>query len=191
MQALSDIRAETADPDPAEISIALRDLAWCDVGAAEGFDPEAVCRRAAGAAITGADLPQVRAVELSIVLADDDFLRQLNSEYRGIDRATNVLAFPANDGSVDDAADEDPALLLGDVVVARQTSAQEAAAQGKRLADHLAHLIVHGTLHLLGFDHEQESRAVQMESLEVAILAGLGITDPYAYRETTGLESEQ
>lgn len=191
MQALSDIRAESADPDPAEISIALHDPAWRDVGAAEGFDPEAVCRRAAVAAVTGTDLQRDRAVEVSIVLADDDFLRRLNNDYRGIDRATNVLAFPANDALIKDAADEDPALLLGDVVVARQTSAQEAAAQGKRLADHLAHLIVHGTLHLLGFDHEQESQAVQMEALEAAILAGLGISDPYAYGETTGLESER
>lgn len=137
-------------------------------------DPEWACRRAVAAVLAReAGAP----VEVSVLLADDVKVARLNREYRGNDRPTNVLSFPAD-------APEVPGMgqprLLGDVVVALETSAREAVAAGKPLADHLAHLVVHGTLHLCGFDHEEDGEAERMEAREVELLAELGIADPYA-----------
>ncbi|HLB79022.1 MAG TPA: rRNA maturation RNase YbeY, partial [Dongiaceae bacterium] len=95
--------------------------------------------------------------------------------YRGIDRATNVLSFPMG-APVGAGAAPTP---LGDVILARETVAAEARAQGKVVADHVSHLVVHGVLHLLGYDHERTADAAVMERLETAILAGLGVADPY------------
>ncbi len=113
------------------------------------------------------------AYEISIVLADDAFVRELNRTWRNIDAPTNVLSFPADDD------DGQGPCLLGDVVLAYETIAREADAAGKPMLDHVTHLIIHGTLHLLGFDHEDEQEATEMEALETAILARLGIADPY------------
>jgi len=113
--------------------------------------------------------------ELSIVLGDDPLLRRLNRQWRGKDKPTNVLAFPADDGMARSGAP----LLLGDVILAFGTVAGEAATQGKTLAAHLSHLVIHGVLHLLGFDHEEAAAATRMEALETAVLAGIGIADPY------------
>jgi probable rRNA maturation factor len=113
--------------------------------------------------------------ELSLVLTDDARIRLLNRDWRGFDKPTNVLSFPAAD-----ADDDDPGPLLGDVIVAHETMAREAAAEGKSFDDHVAHLLVHGLLHLFGFDHETDAEAEEMEALETEILAGLGIADPYA-----------
>ena len=113
------------------------------------------------------------AYEISIVLADDAFVRDLNRQYRNIDTPTNVLSFPADD---DDGLGP---CLLGDVILAYETVQREADAAGKPVLDHVSHLIIHGTLHLLGFDHEDEQEAIEMEALETAILARLGIADPY------------
>lgn len=114
------------------------------------------------------------AYEISIVLADDAFVRDLNRTWRGIDTPTNVLSFPAEDDE-----GQGPC-LLGDVVLAYETVQREALAAGKQMLDHVSHLIIHGTLHLLGFDHEDEQEAIEMEALETAILARLGVCDPYA-----------
>jgi probable rRNA maturation factor len=114
-------------------------------------------------------------VELGVVLTGDSEQRRLNRDFRGRDAPTNVLSFAA-------AAGVPPAgapLLLGDVVLAFETVAQEAAARGRPLADRLTHLVVHGTLHLLGWDHQSEAEAAAMELLETAILAKLGVADPY------------
>ncbi len=111
--------------------------------------------------------------EISIVLADDAFVRDLNRQHRGIGSPTNVLSFPAGDD------DETGPCLLGDVVLAYETVWREADAAGKSVLDHVSHLIVHGTLHLLGYDHEDEQEAMAMEALETAILAQLDIADPY------------
>jgi probable rRNA maturation factor len=135
----------------------------------------ALCRAAALAALAAVPAGRSRAVELSIVLGDDALLRRLNRQWRGKDKPTNVLAFPAEDGTSRSGAP----LLLGDVVLAFGTVAGEAAAQGKTLAAHLSHLVVHGVLHLLGFDHEEAGEATRMEALETAVLAGIGIADPY------------
>jgi probable rRNA maturation factor len=115
-------------------------------------------------------------VELGITLADDALQARLNRLYRANDGPTNVLSFPAAQG-----ADRPPQmpLLLGDIVLAYETASREAREQRKPLADHLRHLLVHGVLHLLGFDHEASSEALAMESLEQSILAELGVPDPY------------
>ena len=114
--------------------------------------------------------------ELSVVFANDQFLRELNRTYRHKDRPTNVLAFPAESppGLPPDA--EAP---LGDLVICVPLLHEEAAAQGKTALAHFAHLVVHGTLHLLGFDHQENAAAMQMEALEGEIMQALGFADPY------------
>ena len=113
---------------------------------------------------------------VDVMLADDAEQRHLNRTYRGKDTPTNVLAFPQ--GAPGSPRSDQP-VLLGDVVLAFETVRGEAEAQKKPLADHLRHLVVHGVLHLLGFDHDSEPEAVAMEACEVEILAGLGVPDPY------------
>jgi probable rRNA maturation factor len=137
-------------------------------------DVDALCLSAARAALAGTEALDGPA-ELSLVLGDDAMLRALNCRWREQDRATNVLSFPALDAALPEGAPR----LLGDVVLAFETIATEAAAQGKPLADHLRHLVVHGVLHLLGLDHETPVEAAQMEALEIAVLAQLGVPDPY------------
>lgn len=147
-----------------------RDAAWRDAVPRA----EAICRRAVMAALREANaaLPDA---EVGIVLADDALLRELNHDWREIDAPTNVLAFPCD---APDPAQTGP-VLLGDVVVSYQTAAREAARDGKTIADHLVHLVVHGVLHLLGYDHETDAGAAVMEALETRILGTLHIADPY------------
>ena len=133
-----------------------------------------LCRTAARAALA----PRTASVEVSILLADDARLHELNRTFRGVDRPTNVLAFPAHAG--DDVAPPGAEHLLGDIALAYQTTCVEAADQGLTLAHHLSHLVVHGTLHLLGYDHQSDAEAEVMEARERTLLAGLGIADPYA-----------
>ena len=116
--------------------------------------------------------------ELAIVLTDDSRIRALNQTWRGLDKPTNVLSFPTEAG----AANGVPA-LLGDIVIAYETVEREALAQDTPFLHHLAHLAVHGFLHLHGYDHEAEDEAETMERLERQILARLGIPDPYAARD--------
>ena len=119
----------------------------------------------------------VERVELGIRLADDAEQRRLNRDWRGIDRPTNVLAFPGWEPGAPLPAGAP--WLLGDVSLAYETVAREAQQQGKSFSDHFRHLVVHGVLHLLGYDHATEAEAKQMEALETSILAGLGVADPY------------
>jgi probable rRNA maturation factor len=116
-------------------------------------------------------------VEVSLLLTDDARIQVLNRIWRGKDQPTNVLSFPA--GLDDGEADGRP-LLLGDIAIARETVVAEAAAESKSVEAHLCHLLVHGLLHLLGYDHEADDEAEEMEALETEILAELGIADPYA-----------
>jgi probable rRNA maturation factor len=144
---------------------------------AEGWDAaacEAVARRAVAAAYATAGLHAMPGAELSIVFADDAAVHALNRQWRGKDRPTNVLTFPAVEP---EEIDRSP--LLGDIVLARETVRSEAEADGKTFHDHLAHLVVHGVLHLYGFDHEDEDEAEEMEEIERQALARIGIADPY------------
>lgn len=114
--------------------------------------------------------------ELSVVFSDDAHIRTLNAEWRGKDKPTNVLSFPAF--SFPKAGPLPP--MLGDIVLACETVAREAALEDKPLANHITHLVIHGLLHLLGHDHETDAEAEEMEAIERAALARLAIPDPYA-----------
>lgn len=137
-------------------------------------EAETVARRAIAGA---AEEASSGGAEIAIVLTDDSAIRALNRQWRGQDKSTNVLSFPTAK-----AAGQAMGALLGDIVIAFETTAQEAQAEGKPFADHLAHLVVHGYLHLLGHDHETERDAQAMERLETKILGRLGVADPYAGR---------
>ena len=143
-----------------------------------------LARAAAEAAIAESAFPQLsqsrRTVELSLKLTGDEQVRGLNATWRGKDRPTNVLSFPMAEAGELEASAEGPELMLGDIVLARGVCAAEAEAKSVALEDHAAHLIVHGTLHLLGYDHHADEEASDMESREVRALARLGIGDPYA-----------
>jgi probable rRNA maturation factor len=142
-------------------------------------DPEHLCRRAVAAVLAREAATAGAEVEVSVLLADDRRLRELNQTYRGKDSATNVLSFPAGGGAAASVPGRAGPVLLGDIAVALETTAREAAAAGKPVADHLVHLLVHGALHLLGHDHEEDEQALRMEAREVELLAGLGVADPY------------
>jgi probable rRNA maturation factor len=151
-----------------------------------GWEP--LVRRAAEAAIAESAFPALidsaRAAELSVRLAGDAEVRSLNARWRGKDKPTNVLSFPQADAdSLGTTAQAGPELMLGDLVLARETCAAEAAEKDLPLEDHAAHLIVHGTLHLLGYHHEDDAAADDMESREIRALARLGLPDPYGDRD--------
>jgi probable rRNA maturation factor len=133
---------------------------------------DAFLRRAARAAISAAPLPP-GGYQVTLLLTGDAEMRVLNRTWRGKDASTNVLSFPANEAVTEPG-------LLGDVVLAYETTLKEAREQNLALEAHVAHLVVHGVLHLLGFDHVKEAEAERMENLERSVLASLGIADPYA-----------
>lgn len=152
---------------PIDIAVIINDEAWPD-------NLEARAEEAVRAAIKLAK-PRIKgAAELSIVLTNDEEQHELNRQWRGKDSSTNVLSFPQIEpfGPV--------VGLLGDITLARETLEREAAEQGTSFADHFTHLVVHGFLHILGYDHLTDAEALQMESLETQILASLGVEDPYA-----------
>ena len=121
-------------------------------------------------------------VEIAIRLTDDAEVQTLNRDFRGKDKPTNVLSFPQVQGDLLEslANSDDGEILLGDIVLARETCMREAEEKGISVADHATHLIVHGTLHLVGYDHMDDASAAAMEALEVKALASLGIANPYA-----------
>jgi probable rRNA maturation factor len=124
--------------------------------------------------------------EVSVVFSDDRELQLLNKEYRGVDKPTNVLSFPGPEIEPEDPNSytvRDRPHVLGDIVLSLETTQREAQEQGKELKHHVAHLLVHGALHLLRYDHENDGDAQVMEDLERAVLAGLGIGDPYLVDE--------
>ncbi len=148
---------------------------------------DALVRKAAESAIAESAFPQlassIRPVELSVRLTGDDQVRALNAQWRGKDKPTNVLSFPlAEADELNTGAAEGPELMLGDLVLAHGVCASEAADKAIPIEDHAAHLIVHGMLHLLGYDHHDDDAADAMESREVRALARLGIADPYSDR---------
>lgn len=156
-----------------DISVRIDCPAWTEALP----DAEARCGRLAAIALGAVDLPE-GVVELSMVLADDATVQGLNRDWRGKDTPTNVLSFAALDDE-DAPVVEGAPLLLGDVILAYETCAAEASGQGKSLEDHFSHLVVHGVLHLLGYDHMDDDEAAEMEDLETTLLAALGIPDPY------------
>jgi probable rRNA maturation factor len=149
------------------IEVEIEDEAW----RAALPDAETLAREAAMAALAGGMTQGVSEAELVVLLTDDAAVQDLNARFRGKDVPTNVLSFPAAESAHPH---------LGDVALAYGVCAREANAQGKTLAHHLSHLVVHGVLHLLGYDHLAEGEAEAMEALERAVLAGRGVADPYA-----------
>ena len=147
-------------------------------------DAEAVIHRAIATAaeIVNAGLGEA---ELAVMLTDDAGIRTLNSNWRGIDKPTNVLSFPALPPTGLSGPDDAPR-MLGDIAIAYETTRKEADDEQKPFDHHLSHLAVHGFLHLIGYDHEKDDDAEAMETLEQEILAQLGIPDPYADRERMG-----
>jgi probable rRNA maturation factor len=143
-------------------------------------DAEAVIHRAIEAAAEFAEA-DVGEAELAVMLTDDSGIRTLNSNWRGVDKPTNVLSFPALQAPV--GAPSDAPRMLGDIAIAYETTRKEADDEAKPFDHHLSHLAVHGFLHLIGYDHENDDDAEAMEGLEREILAQLGIPDPYADRE--------
>jgi probable rRNA maturation factor len=152
-----------------ELDVIVEEGDWARLG-----DPEAFTRRAVEAAFTIASDAPRESTEISVLLTDDSSVQELNRQWRGKDRPTNVLSFPAPD-----QPGQPGPRLLGDIALAFETLVRESQDESKMFADHFTHLVVHGTLHLLGYDHELEAEAEIMEALEVKALAALGIADPY------------
>lgn len=170
------MRAAAIEPVPL-IDVVVDSAAWDTAPGTEA----AVRRALSEAAIAiGANFKDR---VLAVLLTDDAAMRRLNAQWRNIDKPTNVLSFPP-------AANQQAGAVksLGDIAIAYQTAAREAGEEGKPLADHLAHLAVHGFLHLLGYDHDSDAAAEQMEQLERVILARLGVPDPYLTHETLARE---
>lgn len=154
---------------PLQLDLRIDDDHWLDVKGCEGL-----VTRSLSAALHMAERPDTP-VAVTVILADNDTVQQLNRHWRQKDKPTNILSFPAPAGE----RDESGADYLGDLILAHNVVADEANSQGKPLATHLCHLVIHGTLHLLGFDHIEESGAKQMEQLEIAAMKQLGLPDPY------------
>ncbi len=174
-ETINDQDAAESLPEPPqrshiEVAIACRSGGWYAFPGAEAIIAEAAS--AAAAAITR---PEDGPIELSVALVCDDEIKALNTRFRNQEKATNVLSFP-NGMMLSRSEDK---IFLGDVVIALETVLAEARAEGKDPRHHLAHLTVHGVLHLFGYEHDDEEEAERMEALERTILASLGIADPY------------
>lgn len=160
----------------------------------QALDLTTLAEAAANAALTGAGLAVV-GYEISLLGCDDRRIAALNTDFRGKPQPTNVLSWPSEergattDGgrpqSPDRGANEDPA-ELGDIAIAWETCEREAVDQGKTMRDHVTHLLVHGTLHLLGYDHQRDRDASLMEGLETEILVRMGLADPYDPKTNDG-----
>jgi probable rRNA maturation factor len=124
--------------------------------------------------------------ELSILLSDDEHIRSVNQEWRGLDKPTNVLSFPAVEPHKIATTP-----FLGDIIIAYETVKREAQSENKDFADHFTHLVIHGFLHLLGYDHIEDADAEKMESLEIELLAELNIPNPYQDGSTTAQDRAQ
>ena len=160
---------------------------WIDINVEKGNwetalpDYQAIVERAINACVaTAAECEDEDEAEweISVLLTDDDAVQVLNRDWRGKDKPTNVLSFPA---SADDLPMGAP-MMLGDIAMAFETVVREAEELNKPLSDHFCHLVVHGMLHLLGYDHISDEEADEMEPLEIEILEGLGISSPYPDR---------
>ena len=170
-------RSSDAEDAPAfaglTVALSVEDEAWLALGLGDLAPLVLTCIRAAARV---AEIPEDSVTELGATFTGDAEVQALNAEWRGKDKPTNVLSFPM----LDLVPGDRPGPMLGDIVLARQTVVAEALAEGKSLHDHLCHLIVHGFMHCLGFDHVDPEDADEMEGLEIDILSDLGIADPYA-----------
>jgi probable rRNA maturation factor len=166
-------RSGVAEAEPA-VDVVVESPLWETLP-----DADAIVRRAVAAAAHGLQIPHRGHAALDVLLCDDATMATLNARWRGQERATNVLSFPAAPPIHLDTG----SAPLGDIAIAYETVTREAAEQGKAVADHLTHLVVHGFLHLLGYDHQMDGEAERMERLERDILARIGVTDPYASRD--------
>lgn len=155
------------------IDLEIEDPAWLEALS----DVKCLIEAAATKALSAKRLVDTNASNLVILLTSDDEMQGLNAQFRGQDKATNVLSFPAA---------INPEGHLGDLALAYETCAKEAKEQGKTLADHVQHLTVHGVLHLIGYDHDHDDEAEIMEALERSLLAELGIADPYGLKADGG-----
>lgn len=165
--------ASEADEPPASDAWLVVDVVP-DAGDWSAFDPvDLIVTSAANALAAHPQFTQHGVSEAVIALSDDANVQSLNASYRGLNKPTNVLSFPAGSGP------RDGIIPLGDIVLALETIEREAKEQDIAPVQHLQHLVVHGLLHLLGYDHETEDEAEQMETIEIAILASLGISNPY------------
>ncbi len=149
-------------------------------------DPGSLCSKLAAAVLGKENLPLEpnQQMEISVTLSNDSEMRDLNRDHRDKDNATNVLSFPTYEpDELDDVEQlglpENMPLVLGDIIVALETTEREAGQENKSFTDHFAHLFVHGCLHLLGYDHEVDEEAEEMESREIELLSELGIANPY------------
>jgi probable rRNA maturation factor len=159
-----------ARPSGVSCAVVVLDTAWLRLLP----EIEKLVKRSARAAVAGARRSGRRT--LNVALADDRFVQALNERHRAKDKPTNVLSYPSGEFR-----------FLGDIVLARQTVWREASAQHKTPADHVCHLVVHGTLHLLGYDHEADgAEADRMEALERRVLKTMGIADPYEGQDAGG-----
>lgn len=158
-----------ADPSWLTIDVVFEDDGWPDPACIKSHVQEAAAALAAHPVMHG-----LKTSDACIALSNDAHVQRLNADFRGQDKPTNVLSFPAPVSPVPHAVE-----ALGDIIIARETLEREAVEKGIPLADHLRHLTVHGLLHLLGYDHETETEAVAMENLETEILGKIGIPDPY------------
>ncbi len=166
-------------PD-AQIDVAIQDPAWGDIPNIEGLVLTTV-----RTALQMAKLPQKidgKKLEISFMLANDELTHVLNREYREKDKPTNILTFAALDDEQEPMGPD--TISLGDVVLSFQTIEREAREQGRFLQDHITHLVAHGTLHLLGYDHIEDHEATDMETLEIRILEKLGVQNPYTQKIT-------
>lgn len=153
----------------------------------EAFGLETLAERAASAVLAGVGLAP-RGFSVSLMGCNDARIAALNADFRGKPQPTNVLSWPSEERAAEfvgevpdlpDAGDPEDPESLGDIAIAWETCAREAEEQGKPMVEHVTHLLVHGVLHLLGYDHVEEEDAALMEALEVQILATLGVSDPY------------
>jgi probable rRNA maturation factor len=165
--------------EPVKLEIVVRSALWRKRRGAQSVVRKAV--------LAAAKAASTRSAELAIVLDNDSGIQALNRDWRGKNTATNVLSFPAALAGPPRKTGKSGQLppYIGDIVIAYQTTAREADAEGKLFSHHLAHLAVHGFLHLLGYDHENDRDAEKMERLERRILRRLAVPDPYAPRDTT------
>ena len=164
--------ARSPAASPLAFEAAIESPQWETLGGIEDL-----CSKALEAARIASRRRLAPRCEVSLLFCDDAAIQGLNRDWRGFDKPTNVLSFPAAAGPLSQAP------LLGDIAIAYETCAREAQEEDKPLADHVTHLVIHGFLHLLGYDHETAAEADEMEALEVKALARLGLPDPYGDRE--------